>query len=260
MLPIQFKRGTTAQNDAYTGRAGSISVDTELNTLRVHDGSTAGGFVVSDAANIDAIIARLDALAITDVAGLEDALADLVQSSTLGQANGVATLDGTGKVPAIQLPSFVDDVVEAANFAALPGSGEAGKIYITLDNNKVFRWGGSTYVEIVAAPGSTDSITEGSTNLYFLASRARAAISVSGDLAYNSTTGVLSYTAPVVDATSIGLGNVQNYGVATQAEAEAATATNKYLTPQGARYFIEALGFVEDGGEWTLDQGELPPA
>lgn len=53
-----------------------------------------------------------------------------------------------GKVPSSQLPSYVDDVVEVANYAALPVTGETGKIYITLDTNLIYRWTGSTYVEI----------------------------------------------------------------------------------------------------------------
>ena len=65
--------------------------------------------------------------------------------------NGVATLDATGKVPASQLPSFVDDVIEVANFAALPAEGEGGKIYVTLDDNKTYRWGGTAYTEISAS-------------------------------------------------------------------------------------------------------------
>jgi hypothetical protein len=81
----------------------------------------------------------------------------------------------SGKVPASQLPSYVDDVLEYANFAALPGTGESGKIYVTLDNNKTFRWSGSSYIEISASPGSSDSVTEGSTNLYFTNARALAA-------------------------------------------------------------------------------------
>lgn len=53
-----------------------------------------------------------------------------------------------GLVPSYQLPSYVDDVIEVANYAALPASGEAGKIYITLDTNRIYRWSGSTYIEI----------------------------------------------------------------------------------------------------------------
>jgi hypothetical protein len=113
-----------------------------------------------------------------------------------GVAGGYASLDSSGKVPSAQLPSYVDDVVEGANLAAFPGSGETGKIYVALDTNKTYRWSGSAYVEISASPGSTDAVTEGGTNLYFTNARARAAVSASGSLSYNSSTGVFSYTAP----------------------------------------------------------------
>ena len=44
---LQFRRGNTTQNNAFTGAAGEISVDTTTNTLRVHDGSTAGGITIT---------------------------------------------------------------------------------------------------------------------------------------------------------------------------------------------------------------------
>lgn len=71
-----------------------------------------------------------------------------IDSTLKGAASGVAELDANGKVPSAQLPSYVDDVIEAADYASLPATGEAGKIYITLDDNKTYRWGGSAYVEI----------------------------------------------------------------------------------------------------------------
>ena len=74
-----------------------------------------------------------------------------INVASRGVANGVATLDQDAKVPAAQLPSYVDDVVEYANFAALPSTGESGKIYITLDDNKCYRWGGSVFAEISAS-------------------------------------------------------------------------------------------------------------
>lgn len=40
---LQLRRGTTAQNDAFTGAEGEVTVDTEKKTLRLHDGATAGG-------------------------------------------------------------------------------------------------------------------------------------------------------------------------------------------------------------------------
>lgn len=57
-----------------------------------------------------------------------------------------------GKVPSSQLPSYVDDVEEYANFASLPATGESSKIYVTLDTNKCYRWSGSAYVEISSSP------------------------------------------------------------------------------------------------------------
>lgn len=68
----------------------------------------------------------------TDLNDVLDAKADLVD----------------GKVPNSQLPSYVDDVVEVADFAALPATGETGKIYVTIDNGNVYRWSGSAYIRI----------------------------------------------------------------------------------------------------------------
>lgn len=71
-----------------------------------------------------------------------------IPTTEKGANSGVAELDSNGKVPSSQLPSYVDDVVEVADYASLPSTGETGKIYITLDDNKTYRWSGSAYVEI----------------------------------------------------------------------------------------------------------------
>jgi hypothetical protein len=76
-----------------------------------------------------------------------------------GVPNGYASLAGDGKVPSTQLPSYVDDVIEVANYAALPAIGETGVIYITLDNNNVYRWSGSVYVQISQPNAVWGSIT-----------------------------------------------------------------------------------------------------
>lgn len=75
------------------------------------------------------------------------------QISDKGSANCVATLDANGHVPSSQLPSYVDDVIEVQNQAALPATGEDGKIYIDLSTNVSYRWGGSTYVKIASDLG-----------------------------------------------------------------------------------------------------------
>jgi len=158
--------------------------------------------------------------------GLNTELGQKELASNKGVANGYASLDAAGKVPSTQLPSYVDDVVEVANFASLPGTGETGKIYVTIDANKTYRWTGSTYIEISASPGSTDSLAEGSTNLYFTQARARASISASGSLSYNSSTGVMSFSdavtsvagrtgAVTLTSSDVGLGNVENKSSST---------------------------------------------
>lgn len=59
-----------------------------------------------------------------------------------------ANLSDNGKVPANQLPSYVDDVLEYGTFNTFPATGEDGKIYVAQDTNLTYRWSGTRYVEI----------------------------------------------------------------------------------------------------------------
>lgn len=108
-------------------------------------------------------------------------LANYIPLSQKGQANGVATLDASGLIPSSQLPSYVDDVIEAATLAALnalPASQkQTGIIYVALDTNKTYRWSGTTFVYITS--GAVDSV--------------------------NGQTGVVNLTKA-----DVGLGNVDN--------------------------------------------------
>lgn len=76
--------------------------------------------------------------------------------SQKGAVNGVAPLGSDTKIPAIYLPSYVDDVLEFANLASFPVTGEADKIYVALDTNKTYRWSGTTYVEV--SPSDVNSV------------------------------------------------------------------------------------------------------
>lgn len=68
--------------------------------------------------------------------------------NTKGQPGGLAELDSTGKVPAAQLPSYVDDVLEFSTKDQFPQTGETGKIYVAKDTNLTYRWTGTQYLEI----------------------------------------------------------------------------------------------------------------
>jgi hypothetical protein len=82
--------------------------------------------------------------------------ADARITAQKGAANGLAPLDSNSLIPAQYLPSYVDDVVEYANLAAFPVTGENGKIYVALNTNKTYRWSGSTYIEI--SPSEVTSV------------------------------------------------------------------------------------------------------
>jgi hypothetical protein len=101
-----------------------------------------------------------------------------VDVSAGNQPGGYPVLNGSGLIGSWQLPSYVDDVVEVANLAALPTVGESGKIYVALDTNFEYRWSGSTYIRIVASPGSTDEVPEGPSGswLYFSVARVLASV------------------------------------------------------------------------------------
>lgn len=121
----------------------------------------------------------------TDTTDLVYALTNLVEGGTKGHsitptytglptkayvdnlAAGKADLDDSGKVPASQLPSYVDDVIEGTyasstsfkNSSGTAITGETGKIYVDTSTNKTYRWSGSAFTEISAslALGETSS-------------------------------------------------------------------------------------------------------
>jgi hypothetical protein len=145
----------------------------------------------------------------------QDALDLKIDLSQKGAASGVAELDAGGKVPAAQLPSYVDDVQEYADLASFPATGEAGIIYVALDTNKTYRWSGTTYIELVASPGTTDDVPEGATNLYFTDTRARTAVIaasiVNGDTTHSpSGDAVFDALAAKQDASALGTMAFQN--------------------------------------------------
>lgn len=79
-----------------------------------------------------------------------------------GAPGGLAELDESGHVPASQLPSYVDDVVDYPNRESFPQTGEDGKIYVAEDTNITYRWSGSAYVPI----GSDLALGETSSTAY----------------------------------------------------------------------------------------------
>jgi hypothetical protein len=146
---VQIRRGTTAQHSTFTGASAELTYDTDLKTIRAHDGSTAGGTT-------------------------------LAKSSDLTTAN----------------------VSESTN---LYFTNNRSRLAITATGS--INYNNSTGV-ISFTQGNTDTIVEGSTNLYFTNARSRAAISEGTGVNYNPTTGVIRIGQNVDDHSSVTFANV----------------------------------------------------
>lgn len=106
---ISLKTGTTAENDAYTGTNGEITVDADLNSLRLHDGSTAGGVSIGGTAPVTSVYGRTGAV----VAAISDYGSDQIDNDS--------TVTGTNVSDALeQLDSDISSV--SSNVGALDSS------------------------------------------------------------------------------------------------------------------------------------------
>ena len=155
---LQLRRGSTSDHSSFTGAVGEVTIDTDKDTLVVHDGSTAGGFVVP----------RLSDISVTDAGG-DGSLA-------YNNSTGVITYTGpnaasvrahisAGNGITISSGVITLDVLDEDNFATDSAtkapSQQATKAYIASQ---------------IATKDNTDEMTEGSTNLYFTNTRADARI------------------------------------------------------------------------------------
>ena len=147
-----------------------------------------------------------------------------------------------GKIPASQLPAYVDDVLEFANLASFPATGEIGKIYIAIDTNLTYRWGGSSYVVM----SSSLALGETSSTAYR---------GDRGKIAYNHSqaTGNPHNTTKA----DIGLGNVDNTSDLDKPVSTATqTALNLKLSIESQSTTGTAISFTIDRVYGTLTTPE----
>lgn len=147
-------------------------------------------------------------------------------SKNTGIASGnVPVLDSNGKLDTSILPALAisDTFVVASQTAMLAVTAEVGDIAVRTDLNKTF---------ILRVTGASTLA-----NWQEILTPTAAVSSVAGK------TGAVTLTA-----SDVGLGSVGNYGLATQAEAEAGASGVKYMTPQRTAQAIAAQTATIDGG------------
>lgn len=131
---------------------------TDTYTVRYNDGTTSTFIVRNGRDGIDGVVTSVNGKSEPNIV-LTAADLGAIAAAEKGASNGVATLDMAGKVPAEQLPAYVDDVLEFANLAAFPATGESGKIYVAIDTGFTYRWSGSQYIIISANQNAFAAIT-----------------------------------------------------------------------------------------------------
>ena len=261
---IQRRRGTSTEHNSFTGLVGEITIDTTNNTIRVHDGSTAGGHrlakysEINTQENIEDTVGNLLTAGSGISLSYDDAAGTLTITNTTsaGDIESVTAgdgLSGGGTSGAVSLALDLNELTAAAVdvsadsiaiidagdssskkesiadlASAMAGTGitatngvlsaTTGDIEGVTAGNGLTGGGTSGTVSLNIGQGTgitvsadeiavnmgafdTDNLAEGSTNEYHTDARARAAISVTdsggdGSLAYNSGTGVITYTGP----------------------------------------------------------------
>jgi hypothetical protein len=155
---LQLRRGTTSDHSSFTGAVGEVTVDTTLDTLVVHDGSTAGGFTLAKLSNISVTDSGGDgSLSYNSSTGVltytgpsaSEVRAHITAGAGISVSSGVVTLD------------ILDEDNMATDSATKAPSQQSVKAYVASQ---------------IATKDNTDEMTEGSSNLYFTNARADARI------------------------------------------------------------------------------------
>ena len=141
---LQFRRGTTAQNNAFTGAAGEISIDSTIDTARVHDGTTAGGFELTQNTATQTLTNKTLTSAVLNTGVSGTAVLDEDDMSS-DSATQLATQQS--------IKAYVDSQVTAQDLDFQADSG--GALSIDLDSESLTFTGGTG----IDTSGSSNTVT-----------------------------------------------------------------------------------------------------
>jgi len=179
-VQLVLRKGTDEENDAFTGANAEVTVDVTNKTLRVHDGTTTGGFHTASLVGTQTLSNKI--LSSPTFSG--EVTGDLIPSDDVTYDLG----SSSNRWKDLFLSGNTIDI-GGATISVVSGSFE-------------FKDSAGNDAEVSLSGNDTDDLSEGSTNLYYTDTRARNAVSAGGDLSYDSSTGTFSYDTPYTEQSS----------------------------------------------------------
>lgn len=235
---VQFRRGTTTQNNAFTGAIGEITYDTEIKTLRLHDGSNAGGgAVVVNTASAQTLTNKTlstgsvwngnavalgyggTGAALTAVAGaIAYSTGSALALSSAGTSGQVLTSGGSSAPTWVNAASITAGTATNATFATNINGGSAGQLVIQQDTGlTTFISAGpnGTFLRSAGAGSAptwaTADVTVGSTVIAL----GSASTTLAGLTAIDATSGATSFFATPTTPTIFAAGTAVTLGATT---------------------------------------------
>ena len=229
---VQIRRGTTAGHTSFTGAVAELSFDTDLKTIRAHDGTTAGGIVLAKASDVTTAVANL----VNSAPATLDTLNEIALALNIDN-NFAATV--------------ITQLGNKANTTSLTTVNVAEVTNLYFTNARVFSAvTGNLTLKANVVDLTTANVIE-LNSLYFTDARARQAISTSGcTLSYSNTTGILSFSQGSTDtinegSTNLYFTNARVYSAVTGNLALKANLTDK-LNVFGSTSSSELRGIISD--------------
>jgi len=230
-VELVLRNGTAAENDGFTGALAEVTVDNTNKTLRVHDGSTTGGFSTVSASGTETLSNKT----LEDPTFTGQITGDLVPSADVTYDLGSAT----NRWNDLFLSGNTIDI-GGATISVVGGSFE-------------FKDSGGNDAEVSLAANTTDDLSEGSTNLYYTDARVDAHLSggsgidfSSGTISHSDTSSVSSVSA--TSNTFIDAITFDTFGHVT------AVSTSTAAPPNDATITVSAGTGLTGGGNFTTDQ------
>lgn len=215
---LQLRRGTTAQNDAFTGAIAEVSVDTDKNFIRVHDGVTVGGHELGDA--FPSTLPSAASVAVSDEVLVRQGGVTKKATKTL-VLNGIVNANiAAGAAIADSKLATISTGLKVSNSATTATSANTASAIVARDASNNFSAGTITANLTGNASGSAGTLANSRT------------ISLTGDV--TGTTAAFNGSADVSAATTIANnavttvkildGNVTNAKLASDIDAAKLTA------------------------------------